>query len=233
MARGLVDPATAALVERQMRNWELARSQRHASPRPREREVEDFVCVSRMVGVGDEVVRLLGKRLGWPVFDRQILTAMAGDDWHMRRVYASLDERDSGWWREILHPLVLEGVSRNDYFRRLCETTLSLARRSSGVFVGRGLDRVLPADMGLRLQLVASLEERVARYAAAHEIDAASARREIVRIEAERATFLRDHFKVEPTDPARFDLTVSVERLPPERAVDLILDARKHYLVRA
>lgn len=224
---GLIDPATSALVDRQMRNWELARSQRHSTPAPRRQEVEPFVCVSRLVGVGDRIANLLGERLGWPVFDKQILKAMAGDDRRRRRVYASMDERDVGWWEEVLNPLIRDGLTRNDYFHRLCKTVLSLARQSSGVFVGRGLDRVLPAELGLRVQLIAPLDYRAECFGERHGLDRAAARREIERIEAARSTFLRQHFGVGALDPLRFDLTLRADRLAPERAVDLIVRARE------
>ena len=226
---GLVDPATAALVDRQMRNWELARSQRPVRPVGRRREVEDFVCVSRMVGVRDDIPKLLGRRLGWPVFDGQILAAMAGDDRRRRQIYESMDERDVGWWEDVLNPLIRDGFNRNDYFHKLCSTVLSLARQGSGVFVGRGLDRVLPSAIGFRVQLVAPLAQRVAWFAGDHELEAATARREIARVESERATFLRHHFGVEPADPLRFDLTLRVDRVAVEPAVETLLGARRFF----
>ncbi|MCP5110323.1 MAG: cytidylate kinase-like family protein, partial [bacterium] len=66
---------TSRLVERQMRNWELARAQRVEVPAvPGAKEVEHYVAISRTVGSGgSEVAVLLGERLGWPVFDKEIL----------------------------------------------------------------------------------------------------------------------------------------------------------------
>ena len=124
------DPALSRLVEKQMRNWELARSQRISTPTPKQEEVEDFLCISRMVGVDDrQVAVLVGERLGWPVFDREILEAMAGDDDFRRQIYTSMDQRDLSWWEEALRSLMDRDFVRNDYFHRLCETLLSLALR--------------------------------------------------------------------------------------------------------
>jgi hypothetical protein len=180
-----------------------------------------------MAGVGDATAELLAQRLGWPVFGKQILAAMAGDDRRLRRIYESVDERDVGWLEEMLNPLIRDGMARNDYFHRLCKTALSLARQSPGVFVGRGLDRVLPRHLGLRVQLIAGLDERAAWYGRRRGVDADAARGEIERIEAERSAFLRQHFDVDPTDPLRYDLTLRVDRLSPEQTVELILQARR------
>ena len=139
------NPAIARLVERQMRNWELGRDQRLDSTLPGTSRVEEFVCVSRQVGTaGEEVAQALGDRLGWPVFDREILDAMAGDDTVRRQIYESMDSRDLSWWEETLRSLMQSEFVRNDYFKKLTETLLSLARQGSCVFLGRGADLLLP-----------------------------------------------------------------------------------------
>ena len=98
--RAFDDRATSPLVERQMRNWELARSQRFTEAAKRPAEVQEFICISRMVGVGHRAVtRPLGERLGWPVLDRQLLESMAGDDDLRQRIYHTMDQRDLGWLR--------------------------------------------------------------------------------------------------------------------------------------
>lgn len=224
------DPALSRLVEKQMRNWELARSQRLSTAPPKRKEVEDFLCISRMVGVDDRVVAgLVGKRLGWPVFDREILEAMAGDDDFRRQIYSSMDQRDLSWWEETLRALMDRDFVRNDYFHRLCETLLSLARQGNSVFIGRAADLILPRGRGFRVRLVAPLAARVARYSELTGLSPKKAEREIARIERERAEFLRRHFGVGADDPLRYDIMVNLERFSHEQAVDLILQAREMF----
>ncbi len=218
----------AALVERQMRNWELARTQRHARSARDRREVEDFVCLSRMVGVDDAAVaRGLGERLEWPTFDQEILEAMAGNDEIRKRIYESMDQRDLSWWEETLRPLLEGPTVRNDYFHALCRTVLLLARQGSCVFLGRGIDLILPRDRGFRVRLVAPLESRVSRLAKERGWERAKAAKELERIERQRTDFIRHHFGVEPDDPLRFDVTINLERIGAERAVELVLTARR------
>ena len=203
-----------------MRNWELARSQSYAEDERRSAGVQSFICVSRMVGVGHEAVtRPLGERLGWPVLDRELLESMAGDDRLRQRIYRTMDQRDLGWWESAVRAVMDGEFVRDDYFHRLCETLLSLARQGSCVFVGRGADLVLPPDQGLRIRLVASREARVSWLAAALA--------EIERIERQRAAFIQGHFGVAADDPLRHDLVFNLERVTPEQAVELILAARR------
>jgi hypothetical protein len=224
-----INPAVAKLVEKQMRNWELTRSQRPAEPEPPKRpEVEDFVCLSRMVGIDiGDLAAELGRRLGWPVFGKEILEAMAGDDFVRRQIYATMDERDLGWTEEVLRSLLRQELGRNDYFHRLSETLLSLARQASSIFVGRGGDLILPADRGFRVRLVASPASRVRAYRELHGVSAAEAETALERVERERSEFFRHHFHREAQDPTRHDLTINLDRFTLLQAVDLILEARR------
>ncbi len=218
----------ARVVERQMRNWELARSQRLEVPEPQRNAVEDFICVSRRVGTPgtQEVAAGLGKALGWPVFDKELLDTMGGDDFYRKQIYASMDQRDLSWSEELIRSFFDQKFVRNDYFHRLCETLLSLARQAPAVFVGRGADLMLPADRGFRVRLIASHEARVATVAARMGLTAKAAAGEIARLEEERRRFLEHHFRLDVATCARFDLSIHLEKFTVEQAVDVILEAR-------
>ena len=223
------DPSiTARALERQMRNWELAsRQRRDEEPRPRP-EVEDFITLSRQVGLpAEEVAERLGAELGWPVFGRRLLDEMAGDDGVRRRIYRALDQRDLKWWEEALYGLFGEGFVRNDYFRRLCETVLSLARRGSCVFVGRGCDRLLPATLGYRVRLVGPRSRRLEHLCQRHDLTAKEAVEREERLEGERDRFLRHHFDVGSDDTTRHDLVLNLGRMSVAEAAEVILAARQ------
>ena len=221
------NPAIARVVERQMRNWEFARDQRLGSERPTRSRVEDFICVSRQVGTaGGTIALALGDRLAWPVFDREILDAMAGDDAVRRQVYESMDERDLTWWEETLRSLMQSEFVRNDYFKRLSETLLSLARQGNCVFLGRGADLLLPDDTGFRVRLVAPMASRIEHIAATHELTRAEAEQWLQRVEAERRRFFHRHFGIEAEDPVRYDMTINLSRFRAPEAVEMILEAR-------
>lgn len=226
MAASIGGLAAAHVVERQLRNWEIGRSQRQADETGAARSVEDFIAISREVGLDDSAVpALLAERFGWPVFDRELLHHMAGDDAVRRQIYASMDERDLGWMEESLRSLMHAEFVRNDYFHRLAETVLTLARQGRAIFVGRGADLILPRDYGLRVRLTASPEHRARRLASQQGLNIDDARRALARIRADRDEFIRHHFRVDPADPARFDLCINAERFTPQHALELILSA--------
>ena len=221
-------PGGERAVERQLSNWEIARTQRPPQPGGRREETADFICISRMVGIdGREVAVPLAERLGWPLFDREVLDRMAGDDEVRRRIYRAMDEHDFKWWEAAMSPWVVGRYVMDDYFHRLCDAVLGLARQGRCVFLGRGADLVLPQGRGLRVRLVASLPTRRRAMAASRARTEAEARAAIDAEEHARAEFFRRHFHASPDDVLRYDLVLNLDRLSVGEAVELVLAAHR------
>ncbi len=222
------------LIERQLRDWEFARQKQLAESPEVKPETADFVCISRMPGSGGgKIAARVGEQLGWPVFDKQILHMMAGDDVMREQIYRSLDERDLGWFEETFLSLMQSEYRRNDYFHRLVETILCLARQGSGVFVGRGADLILPRDRGLRVRIVAPLDWRIANYTNQHAMTPEQASEEVARIEKERADYIRQHFHVDVNEPTRVDLTINRVHFTTDQAAHLIVHTFKEVAQKA
>jgi len=222
------DPAMARMVERQMCNWEHARQQRDAPGPPNPLELHDFICISREVEVGPSLIgAMVAERLEWPLIDKEVLHAMAGDDALREQVYTSLDERHLSWCEETLRSLMHSEFSRNDYFHQLGRTVVALARQGNAVFVGRRADLILPRDLGLRVRLIAPLEMRIRLIMERLGLSEPEAIKELRRLEEERAAFIKQYFKVSPDDPSAYDLVINLRRVSPDQTVDMILAAHK------
>lgn len=221
-------PTVNGLVERQLRNWELARRQHTTVPEGKRPAVADFICLSRLAGINVEgVAHRLGEAIEWAVFDRELLRAMAENDETREAIYANMDERDLGWHEESLRAVLQPEFVKNDYFRRLTSTVLSLARQGSAIFVGRACDLILPKSLGLRVRLVAPVEWRVEAFARAKHLTTRQARSTIQRVESERREFVHNHFAASADDPARFDLILNVARFDEKAVTEQILLAQR------
>ena len=216
------------IVERQIRNWEIARAQKIDTSVCEAQEVYEFVTIANICGAGgSDVAALLAEELNWPVFDRQILTAMAGDDQVKARIYETMDERDLGWVENTFRSFMQAEYRKNDYFYRLTETILCLASRGHGIFIGRSADLILPKDRGLRVKVVASLKRCAQNFARKMNYSLEKACKEIDRIEKDRGDFIRNHYHIDGHDPTRFDMIINLERFNVRQAVDMILSAMK------
>lgn len=221
-------PGLSRVIEKQMRNWELGRTQKpDVFPKSAE-EVAQFVTIANVCGAGgNEISRLLSEKLGWPVFDREILTLMARDDNVRESLYRSMDERDLNWFENIFRTLMQQEFRKNDYFHRLTQVILWLTRQGPAIYVGRSADLLLPKDKGLRVKLVASLERCVENFARFNNVPPDQARREIERIERERREFVENHFHIDPHTATRFDLQIRVDCFVASQVVDIIVCGMK------
>jgi cytidylate kinase len=221
-------PGSARVIEKQMRNWEIARTQEPELFPKSSTDVAQFVTIANICGAGgNEVANMLARQIGWPVFDREILTIMARDDEMREWLYRSMDERDLSWFESVLRTLIQQDFQKNDYFHRLTQVILWLARQGPAIFVGRSADLILPQDKGLRVKVIASPERCAENFAQRNKCTIEYARRQIDRIERERQEFVENHFRVDPHLPTRFDLLVRVDRFSTSQIVDLIRCAMK------
>lgn len=222
-------PSVHRVVERQLRNWEIQREQ---DPTPKAKlplKVHPYVAISREAGSGAmEIAQLLSTRLGWPLFDKEILEHMSADDAVRKRMYRLMDERDEKWLDDILRPLTLGALAlRNDYFRRLRAAVGTIAAHESAIVLGRGAGLLLPPDAGLHVRFVAPRDVRAARLARRHGLDVTEAARLADQTDKGRLHFLEAHFGPEPHRAERFDLTINTARLDSNQAVEVIVAALK------
>jgi cytidylate kinase len=187
------------------------------------------IALSREVGArGTTIAQAVGERLGWPVYDHELLEQIAREQNLRVSLLESVDERRSSWIEDCVEGFSnIPAVTSNAYVRYLTETVFSLAAHGECVIVGRGAAQLLPAASTVRVRVVAPIEQRIAwmvreRHLAHHE-----AARQVAAVETERARFVRDHFQKNPTDLHQYDLIVNSGRFSVEACADLVIDALK------
>jgi hypothetical protein len=212
-----------AIVEQQVQKWlqERARA-RQEPPRP-----PPLVSVSRQYGaLGAEVARLAAARLGFALWDQEILHEIARHAHVSARMVAAFDERHRATLVETVRSVMQGGpLSSSEYFRELARLVHSLAAHGGAVLVGRGVQFMLSPDTVLRVRVVCPLEVRVRGLCARRGVDEASAHAEIETVEADRRAFVRDHYGREVDDPTAYDLVLNSGSLPLERCADLVVAA--------
>ncbi len=228
------DLQISRFVERQMRNWELARQQdaARAAAKPPQ-GIHFYIAISRELGSGGaQVAECLSQCLGWPKYDREILEYMSEKEEVRRQVYEMLDERQRTWLQQLidlLEPMGIEASrTREEYFRRLTRSVLAIAEHESAIFVGRGVNFVLPRSRGLSVRIVSPLKNRVTCIMRREKLDERSARRRIREVESQRAEFLVRYFGGRPYDPRRYDLILNAGTIDIEQMCCLIRSAAEH-----
>jgi Cytidylate kinase-like family len=206
----------------------LRASEHPRPPHPGEAAAAPFtIAVSRDAGaLGASVAREVGRRLNWPVYDRELLEHIAQDLRVSVRQVEDVDERPGHWLQEWAEAFTgAATVPEPAYFWRLLQLLRSLGHRGECVIVGRGAAQLLPAATTLRVRLVAAREDRVAAVGRELGLSPHEAARYVDTTDRERIQFVRSHFRKDPADPENYDLVFNSSRFTAAEAAELVIEA--------
>lgn len=231
--RGAENSSSEIVIDQRLelarRHWRYMPRPEHEPSPPRTSRREVSVAVSREAGSGgSEVAHEIGKRLGWPVYDREILELIAERSVLRSELLESIDEHDRNWLVETLTSFGYPGeISSAGYFHHLTSVLAALSGHGRCVIVGRGATALLPSAMTLRVRVVAPFEQRVQRIAHKQHLSYREAEKKTREIDKERAIFMACHFQRDLNDPHGFDLVLNTARFAPAECADLAVSAVK------
>jgi cytidylate kinase len=189
------------------------------------------ITISREAGaLGNSVAVEVGRRLGWPVYDRNIIEKIGEE---MRRPpsrLADIDERPTGWLEEMLASLSSKPcISTDVYLKYLLVAVRGLGAQGRCVIVGRGANFILPAETTLRVRLVARPEDRLRVMAARLGLPEKEAAARMNKTELERSNFIAHAFGRQAADAHHYDLVLNMSRFTVPEAADIIVDTLRRF----
>jgi cytidylate kinase len=186
-----------------------------------------YLLISREKGAGGSAVgELAGKRLRWQVFDKEIVDAIAQKAKVRRELIESLDERAWSSIQDAVGQLLQpESIGTAGYLAHLREVLLTLGHQGNVVIVGRGAEYILPSQFGLRVRMVAPVEERIRRIAKRENLSLKAARVVVESSDRERTRLARRQFGQSSADPLNHDLTINTGEMSVEDAVEVVMTA--------
>jgi cytidylate kinase len=193
------------------------------------------IAISREAGaLGHTVAEEVGHRLGWPVYDQELLDKIGED---MRRpswLLQALDERPGSLLEEFLAGLASQhSVSPDRYIKYMIGAVRGLGQIGHCVIVGRGANFILPAETTLRVRLVASAEDRARVIAARLNLGPREAAAWVHNTEQLRAEFVRRIFRLDVTDAHHYDLVLNMSRLSVDAAAEVIVGVLRRLEARS
>lgn len=186
-----------------------------------------IITISRAFGAhGAALANVLGRRIGFKVWDKDLLQAVAAESGGDERLLASLDEH----WRQSIDDAVqgtLRGSQHTNvqYFRALLRVVHTIATHGKSIVVGRGANYICSSSEILRVRVVRPLEARIHDYARREGLDEKQARKRVTEVDTERADFVRHNFKQDSTEASDYDLVLNAETYALEVLADIVLAA--------
>ena len=231
------NPEIERIIERQMRQWEMARSERakkeqQAHPVTGEGERIEYITLSRELGSGGEqIARILSEKLAWQMYDKEILDYMADDMQVQKNLLESVDERTVGWIEEWIAPIFThKPVDQLTYYRSLAKVLLVISSHGQAIIMGRAAGLILPRKNGLSVRITAPFELRHQRYAREHKISMGEAKSVVEKKDRSQKAFVHDMLNQDIVDCRHYDIMINTEMIKPESAAKLIwraLDQRQ------
>jgi hypothetical protein len=188
-----------------------------------------WIALSRELGSGGgALARLVGKALGWRVYDREILSAVAAETHRDTLLVERFDEKGVGDFSEYLAPLILpDDPGQARVLVELRHVIARIGREGNAVLVGRGANFVLHPSGGLRVRAVGTPAERAEAIARTEGIAVHAARRRVTESDAAQRAFVRQAFQREIYDAARYDIVLSPLALGLPAAAAAVLAAAR------
>jgi cytidylate kinase len=192
------------------------------------------ICISREAGAGGGTIgRLVGTRLGWKVYDHELLEAIAQRMEIPTDEARAYDELAPSVVQDWILPLREEHYAPQEaYLDHLAKLIEAIGRAGESIIVGRGAGFMLAREETLSVRVVAPLKARAARLAERMGLSVRTARRAARDLDRRRNHFDRTMYRVEPTDPHNYDLVLDSNSLGLEIAAEVIVRAVESGLPR-
>jgi hypothetical protein len=200
---------------------------RGAAPVRRSAPLGLSIALSRESGGrGGTIGRLVGKRLGWQVYDQELLEYMSQDTVARQGLCDNLTPACLAWVEGRLAELRQSvTLGADEPVLNLARLVLALAAQGEVVLVGRGAGCILPRLTTLNVRVVAPLAERVAYMSQWLRMTTAEAAEKVRLRDQQRAEFVTTHFRRSPADVYQYDLVLNSSLLGEEACADLLVQA--------
>jgi cytidylate kinase-like protein len=193
----------------------------------------DLVTVSREYGAGgSEFAALLGARLGWYVFDKDLIARVAERVHLQSGIVEKRDEQPPGWFDRITatlliappeSPMALEtqGLLTPDSIAEAAHAAIVEAAQSPPlIIVGHGAQYIFRERPGtLQVRLTGTVESRVPRIMARDQVSRDEAADRARRMDHKRQAYVQRYYRHFWADPLLFDVQFNTGRVSMEEAV--------------
>ncbi len=226
-----------ALIDRQIRKWEVEKKARDEQAAPKEKEILPIITVSRQRGSsGSYLARRLAEELNYQLAHKQIIDIICSDSGYRKRIIEALDEKTKSQlelWVEGL----FQGqyVDASDYFRFLYHTVVAIAKHGGIVLIGRGGNLIATLQTGFHIRVVAPERRRVENIMKYAFVDEQTAIEAVKDSDEERSNFIKSNFNHDINDPHYYDLVINTGMIDIEDAVKIAtegLRAKMEWLKR-
>jgi hypothetical protein len=202
---------------------------RGAPPPPRSGPSALTIAVSREAGArGGTIARRVGRKLGWQVYDQELLEYMAQEAIVRQGVLDASAAAPADWVEARLQQLLRDKVlSEHPTLVNLARVVLSLGAQGQVVLLGRGASCILPHETTLSVRIIAPLRERIAYMGQWLRLTVEEATERVRLRDERRREFVANNFHCDPNEAHNYDLVLNSSLLGEDLCAELIVQAAR------
>jgi cytidylate kinase len=215
MPRRIEKDTVKQFVNAQLQAWEGRTGERAMDAR------RPVVALSMEPGSeGCRVAKGLAEQLGYDLFHRSIIHAIAASARTSDRIVESLERDRLSGVQDFISSLINKQYIHPDiYLEHLMKVVATIGKHGRAVVVGRGAGFILPPDECLSIRVIAPAAVRIGNVVAAFNASKEEAKRRIMIRESRRRAFVRQSFNQNINDPKHYDLVINTGRMSISAAV--------------
>lgn len=220
------------IVEEQIKSWRLQNS---LGQRSRiQKKYYPVITISREFGArGAAMAKVLGRKIGFKVWDDELLQAIAEGSDSDQKLLEKLDERLQEAVGNTFAGFFKNLPTNTSYLRSLIYLVKTIEEKGSEIIVGRGANYICENPLSFHIRVVRPLKSRIAGYAEREGLTKEEARRIVKQRDRERAEFIKVNFKGKISTPSDYDLLINSNTYTLEQMVDIALEAYEEKIGQA
>ena len=183
----------AKIIEEQINSWKFTNEV--AKSRPSSQPKYPIITISREFGArGAALGEYLGELIGFKVWDKELLQAIANELGGGTRTIEALDERRLQTVEDTVTGFLINIPTNMTYLRSLIKAVKTIESYGNGIIVGRGANYICKNPGALHIRVVSPKNERIFEYANRENISVEKARYIVENKDWEREEFIRKNF---------------------------------------
>ena len=192
-----------------------------------------IINIGRQFGSGGKsVARVLGEKLGIPVYDDELITKAAEESGFSPEIFLNRDEKKrmlniGNIFGSNRYGNYSDGLNDSEVFRIQSEVIRKIALEGSAIFVGRASDYVLRDMECLDVFITAPLDVRIARLSEKRGITVEQAEILVKKMDKERENYYNFYTFGRWGVAGTYDLCLDASLLGVEQAAELIIEFGK------
>lgn len=185
------------------------------------------LSVSRESGArGGTIARRVGRKLGWQVYDQELLEYMAQEAIVRQGVLDAAPPTPADWVEARLQQLIREKtLSEHPNIINLARVVLALAAQGQVVLLGRGANSILPRETTLAVRVIAPLRERIAYMGQWLRLTIEEAAERVRLRDERRREFVAQNFHHDSSEMHQYDMILNSSLLGEDVCAELIVQA--------